>query len=50
MEPFRLTNDPPQPEGEVFDLPPKQRQGVLFAGLDCLAGQQDLFDTDGEAE
>jgi len=24
------------------------RQRVLFAGLDCLSGQMDLFPTDGE--
>jgi hypothetical protein len=26
------------------------RQGVLFSGLDCLPGQQDLFPTDGGAD
>ena len=26
------------------------KQGTLFAGLDCLPGQLDLFPTDGEPE
>jgi len=26
------------------------RQGVLFCGLECVAGQMDLFPTDGEPE
>ncbi len=25
------------------------KQRVLFAGMDCLPGQRDLFETDGEA-
>jgi hypothetical protein len=27
-----------------------RRQELLFAGMDCLPGQRDLFETDGEAE
>jgi hypothetical protein len=30
--------------------PTVERQTVLFSGMDCLSGQQDLFETDGEAE
>jgi len=26
----------------------REKQQVLFAGMDCLPGQRDLFDTDGE--
>ncbi len=29
--------------------PERTRQTMLLLGLDCLAGQQDLFQTDGEA-
>ena len=29
------------------DVPPA-KQRVMFSGLDCLPGQQDLFPTDGE--
>lgn len=25
----------------------KKRQGALFSGLDCLPGQENLFETDG---
>ena len=45
---FALTNDMAKPS-PVSDVPPEPtRQTVLFAGLDCLPGQQDLFPTDGE--
>lgn len=30
-----------------FDDNDRCRQRVLFSGLDCLPGQQDLFPTDG---
>jgi hypothetical protein len=26
------------------------RQTVLFSGMDCLPGQRNLFETDGESE
>ncbi len=49
-EPYVLTNLPPclpesgdpQPETE------STRQRVLFSGMDCLPGQRNLFETDGE--
>ena len=28
--------------------PADERQHVLFAGMNCLPGQQDLFETDGD--
>lgn len=45
--PFRLENTPPKPKPLTFESS-KDRQRVLFTGLDCLPGQQDLFDCDGE--
>ena len=29
-------------------LPEPQKQRKMFAGLDCLAGQENLFETDGQ--
>ena len=49
-EPFELRNDPPRPAPWTPPEPPKTRQRLLFAGLDCLSGQQDLFPTDGYEE
>lgn len=46
-ETFTLCNDPPPPAR--FD-DQECRQTVLFAGLDALPGQEDLFPTDGEHE
>lgn len=45
---FKLTNEPQKPirDSELRDEP--SRQKVMFAGMDCLPGQMDLFDTDGE--
>lgn len=44
---FTLRNDPPAapklPKAEA------KRQAVLFSGMDCLEGQNDLFETDGAA-
>ena len=48
-EEFTLTNDEPRPKPLEFSND-QTRQRVLFAGLDCLSGQQDLFATDGEAD
>jgi hypothetical protein len=46
---FSLVNDTPRPR-PLFAAPAtKAAQRVLFAGLDCLPGQLDLFQTDGEA-
>lgn len=47
MEPFRLQDDPPRAAKPEYEEP-CERQGVLFAGPDCLAGQMDLFATDGQ--
>lgn len=47
LEPFVLCNEPPKPKPARFE-DQCGRQSVLFAGLDCLSGQQDLFCTDGE--
>jgi hypothetical protein len=43
---FQLQNDKPKPR--LWKAPPTdpKRQGVLFGGLDCLPGQEDLFDVD----
>jgi len=47
---FELQNDPPKKS--PWTPPPAEpvRQKVLFAGLDCLSGQRDLFSTDGDGE
>ena len=46
--PFRLVNEKPAAaKRDVADEPRNQR--TLFAGLDCLPGQLDLFPTDGES-
>lgn len=47
-EPFQLVNDKRKPEPQKFDVSDRTRQKLLFAGLDCLPGQLDLFQTDGE--
>ena len=46
---FVLSNAPPKPKPWRGGEPENTRQTVLIAGMDCLAGQQDLFETDGEA-
>jgi len=43
---FQLQNDPPRPTRWTGDPAPKSRQRVLFAGMDCLPDQRDLFPTD----
>lgn len=43
---FQLTNAEPKPAPLRIDVP-ECRQRVMFAGLDCLAGQDSLFETDG---
>lgn len=47
MDLFTLTNERPTAKPERFEQP-QCRQSVLFAGLECLPGQQDLFPTDGD--
>jgi hypothetical protein len=42
-EPFQLKNDPPPARRCEND---DRRQTVLFSGLDCLPGQDDLFPTE----
>jgi hypothetical protein len=48
-EDFQLTNDKPRPAPLRFENE-ECRQTVLFAGMDCLAGQQDLFEEFPEQE
>ncbi len=48
-EEFALTNPAPKPKLWQGDEPENTRQTVLLSGLDCLPGQQDLFERDGEA-
>ena len=42
---FALTNPPPKPGPAQGKPAPKCRQKVLLTGMDCLAGQKDLFTT-----
>jgi hypothetical protein len=44
---MRACRRPRVPEPE---RPAPARQKVLFSGVDCLPGQQDLFATDGKGE
>ena len=46
-ERFTLANDPPGLRPTRFENG-EERQRMLLAGLDCLPGQADLFQTDGE--
>ena len=48
-EPYQLGNDPPPRRPLKPESRDRQKQQTLFAGLDCLPGQQDLFPTDGNA-
>jgi hypothetical protein len=42
---FTLRNDPPRPAKRTpLAAPRRDKQLPLFRGLDCLPGQQDLFD------
>lgn len=47
-ERFELRNDRPMPKPWKPAPAVPKRQRMLLAGLDCLAGQGDLFATDGE--
>jgi hypothetical protein len=49
-ERFTLANPAPPPPARRGPEPERTRQTVLFAGLDCLPGQQNLFATDGGEE
>lgn len=40
---FALANDPPPHNPFCGEPAPECRQKVLFTGLNCLSGQQDLF-------
>lgn len=46
-ERFTLANDAPRPKPLRFENN-SGRQMVLLTGLDCVPGQRDLFQTDGE--
>jgi hypothetical protein len=45
-EPFALQRPHPKPRVTQF-VSHGGTQKVLFSGMDCLPGQQDLFPTDG---
>lgn len=47
---FCLENTEPKMTKWTGKPSARQRQRALFSGLDCLPGQRDLFDVDGEAE
>lgn len=46
-EPFSLTNAPAGRTRKPIAAPRSGVQLALLSGLDCLPGQQDLFDVDG---
>ena len=46
---FALSNAVANPRPWRGGEPENTRQSVLLAGMDCQLGQQDLFETDGEA-
>jgi hypothetical protein len=47
-EGYALTNPPPRLPEPRGPQPENTRQRVLYSGMDCLPGQQNLFETDGE--
>lgn len=47
-EPFVLTNEPQRSKLRFEN--DDRRQTTLFAGMDCLPGQEFIFDTDGVPE
>lgn len=47
-EAFHLTNEEPKRTPWGTPESPKAKQTVMFSGMDCLPGQQDLFPTDGK--
>jgi hypothetical protein len=46
---FALHNPPATRKSWRGSAPENTRQTLLIAGMECLPGQQDLFETDGEA-
>ncbi len=46
---FTLANSPPPHKPWRGGQPKNTRQSMLLCGMDCRAGQRDLFETDGEA-
>jgi hypothetical protein len=46
---FVLGNAPPKPKPWRGGKPENTRQTVLLTGMDCRPGQQNLFETDGDA-
>ena len=47
---FQLENDRPQTPMRKFIESRNNNQKVMFSGMDCLPGQQDLFQTDGGSD
>ena len=49
-EPFRLSADPEPPSQSPWrgEEPERTEQRMLLTGLDCLPGQLDLFETEGD--
>lgn len=43
-EPFVLTNEMPRPKLRIEN--DDRRQTVMFSGMECLPGQEDLFTTE----
>ena len=46
---FALSNAAPKPKPWRGGEPENTRQTMLLCGVDCRPGQQNLFETDGEA-
>ena len=46
-EPFQLQSPRVAPRRMKFESSDQSQQRTLFAGLDCLPGQADLFPTNG---
>lgn len=49
-EPFRLQNEAPPHQPWRGEAPERTEQRMLISGLDCLPGQMDLFQTDGDTD
>lgn len=49
-EPFKLSPPPKPWIKKRYDTAPAKPQKALFAGADCLPGQKDLWNPDGQAE
>jgi hypothetical protein len=48
-EDYTLTNPAPRPAVWRGRQPENTRQTVLLTGMDCLPGQRELFEIDGQA-